>query len=53
MDTLEEKIKAYLGLPPYNTWSNYLVGDSWYIESLRKEYGDKNVDNILEKLRGL
>lgn len=51
MDTLEEKVKAYLGLPPYNTWSNYCVGDYWYLEFLRKEYGDKAVDIMLEKLR--
>lgn len=48
---LEEKVKAFLGLPPHNKPSNYVVGDYWYIESLRKQYGDKAVDNILEKLR--
>ena len=51
MDTLEDKVKAYLGLPPHNTWSNYLIGDYWYIESLRKQYGEDTVNKILEKLR--
>lgn len=50
MDTLEDKVKAYLGLPSHNTWNNYLLGDYWYLESLRKQYGDKAVDNILNKL---
>lgn len=51
MDTLEDKVKAYLGLPPHNTWSNFVIGDYWYLESLRKQYGDKAVDIMLEKLR--
>lgn len=51
MDTLEDKVKAYLGFPPHNGWANYLAWDYYYLESLRKQYGDKAVDIMLEKLR--
>lgn len=50
MDKLEDRVRAYLGLPPHNKPSNFVIGDYWYLESLRKEYGDKAVDNILNKL---
>lgn len=51
MDKLEDRVRAYLGLPPHNKPSNFVIGDYWYIESLRKEYGEETVNKILEKLR--
>lgn len=52
MQNLEDKVKAYLGLPPHNGWANYLAWDSYYLESLRKQYGEKAVDNMIKKLGG-
>lgn len=48
--SLEDELKAYLGLPPHNTPGNFLWHDYFYIEDIRKRYGNEAVDQALKKL---
>ena len=50
-NTLEEELKAYLGLPPHNTPGNFLWCDPYYIADIRKRHGDQKVNEALKRLR--
>lgn len=40
-----------LGLPPYNTPTNFLVGDGYYWASVRNKYGATEVTRECDRLR--
>ena len=47
---LEDDLKKYLGLPPYNTFTNPVVYDIYYLNCIQIKYGRENVTETLEKL---
>lgn len=48
---LGEKLKSYLGLPPYNTPSNINYYDPFYYKSLVSQYGQDAVDQWMKTLK--
>ena len=44
--------KKFLGLAPYNDWTNIVVGDGHYLNSLNNKYGKDNVDKTMRELSG-
>lgn len=51
MSNLENDVRKYLGLPPYNTMSNICYGDGHFLMSLYKTYGKLAVMNKIKELR--
>lgn len=47
---LEDDLKKYLGLPPYNTFTNPAAYDIYYLNSLYIKYGRESVTETLKKL---
>lgn len=47
---LEDDLKKYLGLPPYNTFTNPVAYDIYYLNSLYIKYGKESVTETLKKL---
>ena len=50
MIDLVEACKKYLGLAPYDGWTNPCIFDSYYIATVREIYGDEVVNKTLKKL---
>lgn len=46
---LENDIKKYLGLPPYNTLTNPVVYSGYYLQCLYNKYGEDVVESLLIK----
>lgn len=46
-----EDCKKYLGLPPYNGWTNIVVSDSYFYESICKKYGEDVVAKTIKMLK--
>lgn len=51
LKALEKDIKILLGLPPYNSPSNYCWNDNYFAASLNSKYGEIAVSKMIEKLR--
>ena len=51
IDCLFEDCKKYLGLSPYNTWTNIVVGDNHFYMDMCKKYGEQNVINTIKELK--
>lgn len=47
---LEDDLKKYLGLPPYNTFTNPVAYDGHYLNSLYNKYGEDIVKKELASL---
>ena len=47
---LEDDLKKYLGLPPYNTFTNPVAYDAYYLNSIYVKYGRENVAKALNRL---
>ena len=47
---LEDDLKKYLGLPPYDTFTNPVAYDIYYLNSLYIKYGKESVTETLKKL---
>ena len=47
---LEDDLKKYLFLPPYNTFANPVAYDIYYLNSLYIKYGKESVTETLKKL---
>ena len=47
---LEDALKKYLALPPYNTFTNPAAYDGYYLNSLYIKYGKESVTETLKKL---
>lgn len=47
---LEDDLKKYLALPPYNTFTNLVAYDAYYLNSLYIKYGRELVTEALKKL---
>ena len=46
-----EDCKKYLGLPPYNGWTNIVVSDFYFYKSICKKYGEDVVDKMIKMLK--
>lgn len=49
---LENEVRKFLGLAPYNSPTNFVVGDPQFYNSLVRRYGEKAVKKMIEKLGG-
>ena len=47
---LEDDLKKYLALPPYNTFTNLVAYDAYYLNSIYVKYGKENVVKALNRL---
>lgn len=47
---LEDDLKKYLCLPPYDTFTNPVAYDIYYLNSLYIKYGKESVAETLKKL---
>lgn len=47
---LENDLKKYLGLPPYDTFTNPVAYDEYYLNSLYVKYGKENVTEVLNRI---
>lgn len=50
---LEDDLKKYLGLPPYNTFTNPVAYDIYYLNSLYIKYGRERREIITKTLNRL
>lgn len=50
-DNLEEQCKKYLGLPPYNEWTNICYGDGIFLFGLYNVFGKDEVTRKIEELK--
>lgn len=48
---LIDDCKKYLGIDPYNDWTNIVVNDSYFYKDMCKKYGEKNVIDTINKLQ--
>ena len=48
---LIEDCKKYLGLAPYNTFTNINVGDIFFYNHMCKKYGTENVAYVVNNLK--
>ena len=51
MNNIIDDCKKYLGLPPYDGWTNICVGDPYFYKSICDKYGKQNVDDTIKLLR--
>ena len=51
MNNVVDDCKKYLGLPPYNDWTNICVSDPYFYKSICDKYGKKSVDDTIKFLR--
>lgn len=49
--SLIDDCKKFLGLAPYNNFTNIVVGDGHYLKSLYDKYGKEIVDKTIKELR--
>ena len=49
-NNLIDDCKKYLGLYPYNDWTNVCVSDSYFYKSICDKYGKQNVDDTIKIL---
>ena len=49
-DDLKDDLKKYLGLPPYDTFTNPVAYDAYYLNSIYVKYGKENVVKALNRL---
>lgn len=47
---LEDDLKKYLCLPPYDTFTNPVAYDIYYLNSLYIKYGKESITETLKKL---
>ena len=47
---LEDDLKKYLGLPPYDGFTNPVAYDAYYLNSIYVKYGKENVIKALNRL---
>ena len=47
---LEDDLKKYLCLPPYNTFANPVAHDIYYLNSIYIKYGKELVTEVLNRL---
>ena len=48
--SMQDDLKKYLALPPYNTFTNPVAYDIYYLNSLYIKYGKESVTETLKKL---
>ena len=49
-NNLIDDCKKYLGLYPYNNWTNFVVKDFYFYTDMCKKYGEENVANAIKEL---
>ena len=50
-DSIIDDCKKYLGFPPYDSSTNIVLYDGYYLNSLYSKYGANEVSNTLNELR--
>ena len=50
-NNLIDDCKKYLGLPPYDGWTNVCVIDPYFYKSMCDKYGEQDVKREVERLR--
>ena len=45
-----DEVKKFLGLAPYDTDTNIVKGDPFYLKSLYRKYGEENVKAKVKEL---
>ena len=50
-ENLIDDCKKFLGKPPYNTWTNIVMGDSYFYIDMCKRYGENNVCETIKILK--
>lgn len=48
---LEDDVKKLLGLPPYNSPSNFCWNDNYYARSLQEKYGEVRFTRMCNQLQ--
>lgn len=48
---LIDDCKKYMGLPPYDGWTNLNVFDTYFYRDMCKKYGENAVEEMLQELR--
>ena len=51
-NNLIDDCKKYLGMHPYNDWTNIVVSDSYFYMDMCEKYGKENVANAIKELKG-
>lgn len=47
---LIDDCKKFLGLPPYNTWTNVVCGDIYFRMDMVRKYGEEQVVKAIKEL---
>lgn len=50
-NNLIDDCKKYVGLPPYDSWTNLNVLDPYYYKELCKKYGEDIIKKTLQEIR--
>lgn len=50
-NNLIEDCKKYLGIYPYNNWTNFVVSDYYFYQDMCKRYGEQSVANAIKELK--
>lgn len=45
-----EDVKKFLGIAPYNTYTNICAGDPYFYKDLLRKYGDAEVTKTIRSL---
>lgn len=48
---LIDDCKKYLGIAPYNTYSNIVISDPFFYNSMCKKYGAEDVTCVIKNLK--
>jgi hypothetical protein len=51
MENLIDDVKKYLGIKPYDNFTNIVAHDSFFLMSLIDKYGKENVTRAIKELR--
>lgn len=49
--SLDDGVREYLGLPPYDDCSNFCCMDGFFLQSLYSMYGEDKVNECISKYR--
>jgi hypothetical protein len=51
MSNLVDDCKKYLGKAPYDSWSNIVMGDSYFYKYMCDKYGEQDVEDAIKRLK--
>ena len=50
-ENLIDDCKKYLGKPPYDTWTNIVVGDLYFYMGMCNKYGEQSVADAIQEVQ--